>query len=190
MTPIYAFTNEILANSDRLTLSEFGHFMQAITGLFTKTTPESARKISCAFHFLRNGLINRTTLENQFTSFWSALEALTKDVSSQKLDHDDHVVYTTAPCMGLDYVVKQLVSLRGISRELKLELTLQDGSRVNPGESDLDEIYTCLKDSYFVQQFERELSDYPYAAYMLRKFSKLCSCPREMGTKIIRHAIK
>ncbi|MEG0057684.1 hypothetical protein [Hafnia sp.] len=189
-TSIPGFSNEILTNSDRLTLSEFGHFMQSITDLFIKATPESARKVSSAFHFLRNGLINKTTQENQFTSFWSALEALTKDVSSGKLDHDEHVVYTTAPCMGLDYVVKQLVSLRGISRELKLELTLQDGRRVIPGEADLDDIYTYLKDSDFTQQFDAALSDYPYASYMLRKFTGLCSKPREMGQKIIRHAGK
>nr|WP_241390085.1 hypothetical protein [Serratia proteamaculans]ULG15044.1 hypothetical protein 149p2_00068 [Serratia proteamaculans] len=96
-TEIPGFSNEILTNSDRLTLSEFGHFMSAITGLFTQASPESASKVSSAFHFLRNGLINKTTHENQFTSFWSALEALTLDVSSGQLDHDEHVVFTTPP---------------------------------------------------------------------------------------------
>ncbi|MFI7974404.1 hypothetical protein [Serratia marcescens] len=189
-TEIEGFSNEILINSDRLTLSEFGHFMQAITGLFTKASPESARKVSSAFHFLRNGLSNKTTQENQFTSFWSALEALTLDVSSRQLDHDEHVVFTTPPCMGLDYVVKQLISLRGISRQLKLRLPLQDGSRVIPGEADLDDIYTYLKDGEFIRQFGEALRDYPYASYMLRKFTGLCAQPRELGKKIIRHAEK
>lgn len=189
-TEIPGFSNEILTNSDRLTLSEFGHFMSAITGLFTKASPESARKVSSAFHFLRNGLINKTTQENQFTSFWSALEALTLDVSSRQLDHDEHVVFTTPPCMGLDYVVKQLISLRGISKQLKLVLTLDDGSRVVPGGADLDDIYTYLKDAEFIRQFEEALNDYPYASYMLRKFTGLCSQPRELGRKIIRHAEK
>ncbi|WP_149570788.1 hypothetical protein [Serratia bockelmannii] len=189
-TEIPGFSNEILTNSDRLTLSEFGHFMSAITGLFTKASPESARKVSSAFHFLRNGLINKTTQENQFTSFWSALEALTLDVSSRQLDHDEHVVFTTPPCMGLDYVVKQLISLRGISKQLKLVLTLDDGSRVVPGGADLDDIYTYLKDAEFIRQFQEALSDYPYASYMLRKFTGLCSQPRELGRKIIRHAEK
>ncbi|HCD6066920.1 TPA: hypothetical protein ACIJT4_005439 [Klebsiella oxytoca] len=189
-TNIPGFSNEILTNSDRLTMSEFGHFMSAITGLFTKASPESARKVSSAFHFLRNGLINKTTQENQFTSFWSALEALTLDVSSRQLDHDEHVVFTTPPCMGLDYVVKQLISLRGIARQLKLELPLLDGRRVRPGESDLDDIYTYLKDSEFTRQFGNALSNYPYASYMLRKFTALCVQPRELGKKIIRHAEK
>ncbi|HCB2860436.1 hypothetical protein [Klebsiella aerogenes] len=189
-THISGFSNEILTNSDRLTMSEFGHFMSAITGLFTKASPESARKVSSAFHFLRNGLINKTTQENQFTSFWSALEALTLDVSSRQLDHDEHVVYTTPPCMGLDYVVKQLISLRGIAKQLGLTLMLQDGQRVIPGDASLDEIYMYLKDGEFVRQFCYALSDYPYAAYMLRKFTALCAQPRELGRKIIRHAEK
>ncbi|WP_337048135.1 hypothetical protein [Serratia liquefaciens] len=189
-TEIQGFSNEILTNSDRLTLSEFGHFMQAITDLFTKASPESARKVSSAFHFLRNGLSNKTTQENQFTSFWSALEALTLDVSSRQLDHDEHVVFTTPPCMGLDYVVKQLISLRGIAKQLNLVLRLQDGRTVLPGGVDLEDIYTYLKDSNFTEQFEEALSDYPYASYMLRKFTGLCSQPRELGRKIIRHAEK
>ncbi|MBP1039195.1 hypothetical protein J8631_26950 [Serratia fonticola] len=189
-TEIPGFSNEILTNSDRLTLSEFGHFMSAITGLFTQASPESASKVSSAFHFLRNGLINKTTHENQFTSFWSALEALTLDVSSGQLDHDEHVVFTTPPCMGLDYVVKQLISLRGIAKQLNLVLHLQDGRIVLPGGIDLEDIYSYLKDSHFTEKFGEALTDYPYASYMLRKFTGLCTQPRELGKKIIRHAEK
>jgi hypothetical protein len=104
-------------------MSEFGHFMSAITGLFTRASPGICEKSQFCLPFLRNGLINKTTQENQFTSFLVSPGGADRwMISLPQLDHDEHVVFTTPPCMGLDYVVKQLISLRGIARQLRLEL--------------------------------------------------------------------
>lgn len=86
--------------------------------------------------------------------------------------------------------MKQLISLRGISKQLGLTLSLQDGQRVIPGNASLDGIYMYIKDGEFVRQFGNALNDYPYASYMLKKFAALCAQPRELGRKIIRHAEK
>lgn len=184
---IRGFSNEIMTNSDRLTLSEFAHFMNAISSLCTRASPESVKKISSAFHFLRNGLVNTKTQENKFTSLWSALEALTLNVSSKQMDHDEHVVFTAAPCMGLDYITKQLISIRGIASTLSVSVQLGGNQIVEPGALTLVELYEQLKDAQFTSQFDAELSKYPYAAFMLRKFASLCLDPRLLGTKVNQH---
>lgn len=187
---INGFSNEILTNSDRLTISEFSHFMQAISNLCTKATPESVKKISSAFHFLRNGLVNTKTQENKFGSLWSALEALTLNVSSKQLDHDEHVIYTTAPCMGLDYITKQLISIRGVASALKLSFEHNDNIITIDNSITLLSLYEQLKSPQFASDFNAALYRYPYAAFMLRKFSALCQDPRKLGCKIIQHSNK
>lgn len=187
---INGFSNEILTNSDRLTLSEFSHFMKAITSLYTKATPESVKKISSAFHFLRNGLVNTKTQENKFTSLWSALEALTLNVSSKQMEHDEHVVFTAAPCMGLDYITKQLISIRGVASALGISFEHAGNQIVIDSSLSLLALYEHLKSPEFVRSFDEALSKYPYAAFMLRKFSSLCQVPRHLGCKIIQHSKK
>lgn len=187
---IAGFSNEILTNSDRLTLAEFSHFMQAISSLCAKSTPESVKKISSAFHFLRNGLVNTKTQENKFTSLWSALEALTLNVSSKQLEHDEHVIYTAAPCMGLDYITKQLISIRGAASALNISFNHNGSNLVIDSNVSLLTLYEYMKSPQFILDFDGALSNYPYAAFMLRKFSTLCQSPRAMGCKIKQHSKK
>lgn len=184
------FTHEILTNSDRLTLSEFSHFIQAITSLCSRSSAESVKKISSAFHFLRNGLVNTKTQENKFTSLWSALEALTLNVSSKQMEHDEHVVFTAAPCMGLDYVTKQLTSIRGVASALNISFEYNGSQVLIDNKLPLLTLYENLKSQQFVTDLEAALNKYPYAAFMARKFSNLCHDPRKLGCKIIQHSKK
>lgn len=184
------FSHEILTNSDRLTLTEFSHFMRAISSLCTRATPESIKKISSAFHFLRNGLVNTKTQENKFTSLWSALEALTLNVSSKQMEHDEHVVFTAAPCMGLDYVTKQLIAIRGVASALNISFDYNENKIVIDSNLPLLELYENLKSPQFTLIFDQALSKYPYAAFMLRKFAVLCQDPRALGSKVIQHSCK
>ncbi|UAN63369.1 hypothetical protein [Serratia sp. JSRIV006] len=183
------FDNEIHSNNDRLTVNDFSHFMKSLSGLYNNASLESVRKVSSVFHFLRNG-ISSGTHETRFTSFWSALEALTLGVSAKQMDHDDHVIHTTPACMGLDYVVKQLIALRGIASYLNITITLGGGHVIKPAKCSLDEIFQLLKDSDFTNKMNSQLSLYPYALFMFNKFVSLCCSPLELGEKIIQHTNK
>lgn len=184
------FSYEILTNSDRLTKKEFSRFMGSMSSLYSKSSVTSARKVTAAFRFLRSGLDNKDSKENRFSAYWSALESLTLQVSSAELDHDDHVAYTTPACMGFDYVIKQLIAIRGIANQLGLNIAQQNGTVVSPGNMSLHDIYLSLKDPIFLQNIEQGMVDYPYALFTVQKFATLCHDPRKMGQKIISHAAK
>lgn len=188
-THIGKFENEINVNSDRLTLNEFSFFIDAISTLYVKTSRDSVKKISSAFHFLRNGVSN-TSKESKYTSFWSALESLTLGVSAEDLTHDEHVIYSVVPCMGVDYVVKQMVLTRDVIRSENMVITDSNGTVINFESMDLATLYRLLKERHISSQIENALSHYPYAAFMFRKFLALCNDHREMAKKIIKHADK
>lgn len=183
------FKNEILTNTDRLTVDEFMQFMNSISNLYLNASTASVSKMSSAFHFLRNGLDSKIQ-EVRFTSFWSALEALTKGVPNKGMDHDEHVVYTTSFCMSLDYVVKQLYSLKGIAKYLDIKITNQFGYEVILSELKIVEIYEIIKISSNHLKIKNYLLEHPYADFMLEKFINLCKNPRLMGKKIERHTEK
>lgn len=189
--PVYLNNSdyEISANTDRLTKTEFNHFIRSMDGLFKKASPEAKKKISSVFGFLRNG-INNTSKESRFTSCWSALESLTLGVSQHEIKHDAHVILSVIPCIGLDYVVKQLFALRGIIQYLKvapfsIDDTIHDLCNMNLGE-----IYKSLKKDSIKNYLLTKFSDYPYALFSLKKAINLCGSPKLMGEKINAHVEK
>lgn len=186
---IATFDNEINVNSDRLTISEFSHFIKCMSTLYTNASPESVKKISSAFHFMRSGVSNKSK-ESRFTSFWSALESLTLGVSQNELAHDEHVIYSVVPCMGLDYIVKQLFALRGMLRYLKGDIVDAQNNNIDFSTVDLGSLYDFLKDPAVVQQIDSSFAPYPYARFMFKKLSSLCRDHRTMADKLIKHSEK
>jgi len=189
VTNIAKFENEINANTDRLTLSEFSFFMSSMGKIYTQSPSKSLKKISSAFHFLRNG-ISKSSKESRYTSYWSALESLTLGVSSNDLTHDEHVIYSVVPCIGVDYIVKQMALMRDIILSESMIITDSAGSAIDFNHASLADLYTYFKDGSISSQIESGLVNHPYSAYMFRKLLLLCNNHREMGSKIIRHAEK
>lgn len=187
---IQGFDNAINVNQDRLTVREFSHFISSMRKLYSNSSELSVKKISSAFHFFRNGVGSRSK-ESRFTSFWSALESLTLGVSAREnISHDEHVIYAVVPCMGMDYVVKQMVAIRGIIRYLNVHILDDNGVKIDFSTTDLAEIYLNLKKDRIRTELLTALEAYPYARFMLKKLILLCTAPREMGKKIINHANK
>lgn len=189
--PVYLNNSdyEISANTDRLTKTEFIHFVRSMDGLFKKASPEAKKKISSVFGFLRNG-INNTSKESRFTSCWSALESLTLGVSQHEIKHDAHVILSVIPCVGLDYVVKQLFALRGIIQYLKISPLLKDDVNYDLCNMNLGELYKSLKNDDVRNYLLIKFSAYPYALFSLKKMINLCGSPKLMGEKIDAHVEK
>lgn len=187
---LQGFDNTISVNQDRLTVREFSHFIRSMRKLYSNSSELSVKKISSAFHFFRNGVGSRSK-ESRFTSFWSALESLTLGVSTREnISHDEHVIYAVVPCMGMDYVVKQMVAIRGIIRYLNLHICDDNGTRINFSTTDLAEIYLNINKARIRTELLTALEPFPYARFMLKKLILVCTDPREMGKKIIKHANK
>ncbi|ATV43087.1 hypothetical protein [Pectobacterium brasiliense] len=183
------FDNEINVNSDRLTKDEFTHFIKSMDVLFKNATVESRKKISSAFHFLRNG-INNISKESKFTSYWSALESLTLGVSQDEIKHDEHVILSVVPCIGLDYVVKQMFALRGIINYLNIESFSDDEQIHDFINITLGDLYLLLKNDNVCNYLTQQMLKYPYALFALNKMINLCKNPSSMGAKIDSHTKK
>lgn len=183
------FDNEINVNSDRLTKSEFTHFIKSMDVLFKNATVESRKKISSAFHFLRNG-INNISKESRFTSYWSALESLTLGVSPDDIKHDEHVILSVIPCIGLDYVVKQMFALRGIINYLKIDNFTSGDKYYSLTNITLGDLYLFLKEDNVCDFLTQKMSEFPYALFALKKMINLCKNPEMMGSKIDSHTKK
>lgn len=187
-TEVPRFDNEIEANADRLTDEEFTRFMVAMNGLFAGTPDASRKKISSAFRFFRNGIENPGQ-ESRFTAYWSALESLTLGVAPGTPSHDEHVISVVGPCMVLDYVVKQLFSLRQVLH------FLQRGPNnplreVGIASLTLADLFVLLKDPARATNLLADLQGYPYVKYSVSKLVEICASPEKMEKKLSGHLDK
>lgn len=185
-TEVPRFDNEIEANADRLTNEEFVDFMFAMDRLFADTPDVSRKKISSAFRFFRNGIDNPGQ-ESRFTAYWSALESLTLGVAPGKMSHDEHVIDVVVPCMVLDYVVKQLYSLRKTLGNLLREPGIR---RPEIASFTLGQLYALLKDEAQAVDLQDDLQNYPYVMFRVRKLAEIFASPEKMAEKLNRHADK
>lgn len=182
------FDNEIEANADRLTDEEFARFMVAMNRLFTDTPDVSRKKISSAFRFFRNGIESQGQ-ESRFTAYWSALESLTLGVAPGTPSHEEHVISVVEPCMVLDYVVKQLFSLRQVLRFLVRE---PGTTLTTPGITSftLGQLYAFLRDESHAAVLQADLRQYPYVMYRVRKLAEIIASHEKMANKLTLHAEK
>lgn len=187
-TEVPRFDNEIEANSDRLTDNEFTRFMVAMEQLFKDTPDVSRKKISSAFRFFRNGIDNQGH-ESRFTAYWSALESLTLGVAPGTPSHEEHVISVVVPCMVLDYIVKQLFSLRQALNFLMREQQSTLSNKDIPSFS-LSQLYSFLKDESQTSQLQNDLKRYPYVMYRVRKLAGICASPETMAYKLEQHSQK
>ncbi|MDA5473521.1 hypothetical protein [Yersinia kristensenii] len=187
-TEVARFDNEIEANADRLTDEEFARFMVAMNRLFTDTSDVSRKKISSAFRFFRNGIESQVQ-ESRFTAYWSALESLTLGVAPGTPSHEQHVISVVVPCMVLDYIVKQLFSLRQV-----LHFILREPGHSLRAEQvaslPLGQLYAFLKDTNRARELQVDLQRYPYVMYRVRKLAGICASPEKMADKLELHAKK
>ena len=183
------FASPLVNASDRLSFSEFNLFIKTISHLHDIADEKTINKVNSSFRFYQNG-INETSQESRFTAIWSALESLTLGVHDDSLSHDQHVIKSVLPCIGLDYPVKQLYALRGVAKELRWQTVENDNSSVDFKTVNLGEMYNALKDQDIVQQLQVALQDYPYARFRFNKFISKCKNPYEIGCKIQEHRNK
>ncbi|MBB1435727.1 hypothetical protein H5201_15775 [Pseudoalteromonas sp. SG43-6] len=182
-------TQPIVNGSDRLSFSEFNLFISTVSHLQDIADKKTIHKVNSAFRFYQNGVTD-STQESRFTAYWSALESLTLGVHDESLGHDEHVILSVLPCIGLDYPVKQLFALRGVSKELRWQPFTFGQSDIDFKTANLGEIYEAIKDQNLVNDLYIRLNDYPYAKYRFEKFILQCACPYKLGIKIQKHQSK
>lgn len=146
-------------------------------------------KIAAAFRQLRIG-VNATSIEAKFTSYWTALESLTRDVFPTRNGDDGKVIAATLPSVAIDYVSKRLKSfilafhhIGIITFNLEDEiLDLQNISAVD--------LYIILKDEQKSAAIIAGLDEYPFFQHKVKKFSEICHSSLKMGRAIESHENK
>lgn len=183
---LYHFSQDLNNSSDRLGINEFNLYIKTISRLHDINEESTVNKINSAFKFYQNGNSNHI-IESKFTAFWSALEALTLGVYDESLSHDQHVMRSVLPCIGLDYPVKQLFALRGVARDLNWEVINFNDVEIDFKTANLGEIFKFIKKEEHKDEVYRRLENYPYALFRFKKFISICNCPYKVGMKIQSH---
>lgn len=183
------FSQDLSNSSDRLSLNEFNLYISTMSRLHNIASKRTVSKVNAAFRFYQNGITNNTP-ESRFTAFWSALESLTVGVHEEPLTHDEHVILSVLPCIGLDYPVKQLFAFRGVAKDLGWREINTQQINIDFKTANLGEIYKSLKDPNVKTELFQRLNNYPYAKYRFEKFASLCECPYKVGSKIQKHLKK
>lgn len=183
---LYDFSQDINSSSDRLGMNEFDLYIKTISRLHDINEERTVNKINSAFKFYQNGNSNHI-IESKFTAFWSALEALTLGVYDESLSHDQHVMRSVLPCIGLDYTVKQLFALRGVARHLNWDIINANDVEIDYKTANLGEIFKSIKNEEHKNEVYRRLEKYPYALFRFKQFISICNCPYKVGLKIQSH---
>ncbi|MBH0070185.1 hypothetical protein [Pseudoalteromonas sp. NZS100] len=182
-------TDNLISISDRIQSSDFLLYMKTMERVYSEGSDEAIKKVSSAMRFMKKGLEPGAS-ESRFTAFWSALESITEGVSEETLGHDEHVLFATMPCIGLDYPIKQLFALRGVAKELEWgELTL-DNNRLDLKTANLVDLYKAIKNEQIKVQIRANLEKYPYAKHRFNKLMHFCNKPYLLGEKVQQHMKK
>ncbi|MDE1250284.1 hypothetical protein MCT08_11825 [Vibrio aestuarianus] len=186
---LYDYSQGLNSSSDRLGIDEFNLYIKTISRLHDINDDSTVSKISAAFKFYQNGNTNHVT-ESKFTAFWSALEALTLGVYDESMSHDQHVMKSVLPCIGLDYTIKQLFALRGVAKNLNWDPINANGLEIDYKFENLGGIYKSLKSEEHRNEIYLRLNNYPYALFRFKQFISICNCPYKVGIKIQNHLKK
>lgn len=147
------------------------------------------KKIASAFRLFRIGQ-NSNNIDAKFTSYWTALESITKDIFERASGDDGKVIAAALPCITIDYVYKRLKAfIRTLHHVDKLEFETE-GENFNLESISESGLYLTLKEKKKADAIIDSLEDYPFLKYKLKNFSKLCQSPREMGDAIDSHEHK
>jgi hypothetical protein len=146
-------------------------------------------KISAAFRLLRVGM-QATSTESKFTSYWTALESLTRDVFVEKTGDDGKVIAATLPCIGIDYVTKKLKSFIIAFHQVgKVDFTVGDDV-FSIQDAKPTEFYQCIMDAEKSEVLINAIAEYPYFQYKLKLFLRYFQSSISMYHAIISHETK
>lgn len=147
-------------------------------------------KISAAFRLLRVGS-QATNTESKFTSYWTALESLTRDVFNGYDGDDSKVIAATIPCIAVDYITKKLRSfINALHQVGTLDFTYPDGQPFSLRNSKPSDLYELLLDSNKANIVKSSLSSHPYFQYKFDIFTKYFTSSIDMLDSILKHEKK
>lgn len=168
-------------------------FLSFIQSVSSRETNEYSgfenKKIASALRLYRMGEAS-SSIEARFTSYWTALESITRDAFTQIQGDDKRVIAATVPCISADYVCKRLISFLRALHNLNI-LTVKSGDdTVSLKNMSTVNFYLHLKNTGLATALLNQLDDYPYFQFRIANFISLCQSPSDMGLAIAKHEEK
>lgn len=150
-------------------------------------------KIASAFRLLRIGM-GATSLEAKFTSYWTALESLTRDVFPSHNGDDGKVIAAALPSISINYVSKRLKSFIYALNHIGLTEFQVDEADENTFFSlqgaDIIDMYKVLRDEDRANHILAQLDDHPFLQFKVESFAQCCQSSLKMGARIESHEQK
>lgn len=151
------------------------------------------KKIAAAFRLLRIG-VSAPSLEAKFTSYWTALESLTRDVFPSHNGDDGKVIAAALPSILINYVSKRLKSFIYVFNHIGLTEFQVDETDESTHFSlqgiNIIEMYNVLRDKNKADHILDKLDEHPFFQFKVQNFSQCCQSSLRMGARIESHEQK
>ena len=174
--------------------SSFQHFCKSIqSNSQQEFSSFKHNKIAAAFRLLRIGM-GATSLEAKLTSYWTALESLTRDVFPTHNGDDGKVIAAALPSISINYVSKRLKSFIYAFNHIGLtEFQIDeddDSTTFSLQDADIVEMYKVLKDKTRADYILTKLNEHPFFQFKVQNFAQYCQSSIMMGARIESHEQK
>ncbi|CAH8191052.1 conserved hypothetical protein [Vibrio aestuarianus] len=150
-------------------------------------------KIAAAFRLLRIGM-GAASLEAKLTSYWTALESLTRDVFPSHNGDDGKVIAAALPSISINYVSKRLKSFIYALNHIGLtdfQLDAEDDeTSFSLQGADIIDMYNVLKDEEKANHIIAQLNNHPFLQFKVEGFAQCCQSSIKMGARIESHEQK
>jgi hypothetical protein len=181
--PVYHFNED-----------SFRHFCSSIQSTSQQEISSfKHNKIAAAFRLLRIGM-GAASLEAKFTSYWTALESLTRDVFPSHNGDDGKVIAAALPSISINYVSKRLKSFIYAFNHISLTEFQVNEDDENTAFSlqgaDIIDMYKVLRDENKANHILTKLNAHPFFQFKLLSFSQCCQSSIKMGASIESHEQK
>ncbi|TMP38278.1 hypothetical protein [Pseudoalteromonas rubra] len=178
--PVYRFNED-----------SFRHFCESIQSTSQQEISSfKHNKIAAAFRLLRIGT-GALSLEAKLTSYWTALESLTRDVFPSHNGDDGKVIAAAIPSISINYVSKRLKSFVYAFNHIGLtEFQVDEDTAFSLQGADIIDMYKALRDTNKANHIIAKLVDYPFFQFKVHSFSQCCQSSVKMGARIESHEQK
>ncbi len=148
------------------------------------------KKIASAFRLLRVG-VSTGSVEVKFTSYWTSLESLTRDVFVRENVDDSKVIVAALPCIAIDYINKRLKSFILAFHHIGVvNFTMEEGDDFSLQEVAPLDFFNILNEPEKVASILRQIERFPLFQYKIKLFSAQCQSSIQLCNAIESHEVK
>lgn len=147
-------------------------------------------KVASVFRLIRIAQ-DTENIEARLTTYWTALESVTRDaVIAQVSAADDKVAAALVPCILIDYLSKRLKAYIEALYHLNIRHIPVGGVSTPIKEVPKSQLIKLLRDDTFINWLMPQLNGRPYFTFKLNRFLKAIQDPGLLNEALASHKCK